>query len=79
MFDANVKIIAELKVFIAIVAENNEIKQQFCISDKDFTRTRKLPFEKIVLVIALCLAGISMHCLSSEAMGPGIKLPTAIN
>lgn len=88
MFDANVKIIAELKSFIAIVAENNEIKQQFCVSNKDFTRTRKLPFEKIVLLIArLCKKTLSieldnffeelgsmMHCSVSAFVQQRIKL-----
>lgn len=52
MFDVNVKIIAELKAFIGIVSENKAIKEKFCVSDKDFTRTRKLPFEKTALFIA---------------------------
>ena len=62
MFDVNVKIITELKAFIAIVTDNKEIKQNFSVSNKDFIRTRKLPFEKIALLIArLCKKTLSIE------------------
>ena len=60
MLDVNVKIIAELKNFITIVCSNRDILENFCVSQTDFTRTRKLPFEKLALVIArLCKKTLS--------------------
>jgi hypothetical protein len=62
MFDVNVKIIAELKNFITIVAGDRKILKEFCSSDKDFTRTRKLPFEKLALLITrLCKKTLSVE------------------
>lgn len=62
MFDVNVKIIADLKNFITIVAANREILSKFCVSDRDFIRTRKLPFDKLVLLIAkLCKKTLSIE------------------
>ena len=62
MFDVNVKIIAELKNFITIVAGDRKILKEFCSSDKDFTRTRKLPFEKLALLITrLCKKTLSIE------------------
>lgn len=52
MFDVNVKIIAELKNFIRIVAGEKEVLRKFCVGEADFTRNRKLPFEKLALLIA---------------------------
>ncbi len=46
MLDSNVKIISELKEFVAIVSTNKEFLRQFSVSAKDFIRTRKLPFKK---------------------------------
>ncbi len=51
MFEVNVKIIADLKEFIMTVAGDRELLKHFCIGDKDFIRTRKLPFGKLVLLI----------------------------
>lgn len=62
MFDVNVKIIAELKNFITIVAGNREVLKKFCVSDRDFIRTRKLPFTKLVLLITkLCKKTLSIE------------------
>src|SRR6266700_1714428 len=62
MFDVNVKIIAELRNFITIVAGDRKILKEFCSSDKDFTRTRKLPFEKLALLITrLCKKTLSIE------------------
>ena len=88
MFDVNVKIIAELKNFITIVADNREILKKFCVSDKDLTRTRKLPFERLTLLITrLCKKtlsielekffeemGCSMNCSVSAFTQQRIKL-----
>ena len=51
MFDVNVKIISELKNFIAIVAGNRPLLDKFCNKAGDFTRTRKLPFGTLSLLI----------------------------
>jgi hypothetical protein len=62
MFDVNVKILAQLKNFIMIVAGNREILDNFCVSANDFTRNRKLPFEKLVLLITrLCKKTLSIE------------------
>jgi hypothetical protein len=62
MFDVNVKIITELKNFIALVGGHRDILEKFCISDKNFVRTRKLPFEKLALLIArLCKKTLSVE------------------
>jgi hypothetical protein len=62
MFDVNIKIIAELKNFVTIVADNRAVLEKFCSSDKDFTRNRKLPFEKLTLLIArLCKKTLSIE------------------
>jgi len=62
MLDANLKIIAELKEFITIVASNREVLDKFCTSGSDFTRVRKLPFNKLVLLISkLCKKTLSIE------------------
>lgn len=62
MFDVNVKIIAELKNFITIVTGRREILKKFCVSDCDFTRNRKLPFDKLVVLITkLCKKTLSIE------------------
>jgi len=62
MFDVNVKIITELKNFITIVSGNRGMLEKFCVCDKDFIRTRKLPFARLVLLIAkLCKKTLSIE------------------
>jgi hypothetical protein len=62
MSNVKVKIILELKNFIAIVVGNREIEEKFCVSSKDFIRNRLLPFEKVVLVITkLCKKTLSIE------------------
>jgi hypothetical protein len=62
MFDVNVKIITELKNFITIVTGNREVLEKFCVSDKNFIRTRKLPFARLVLFITkLCKKTLSIE------------------
>ena len=62
MFDVNVKIITELKNFIKIVAGNREVLEKFCVSDRNFIRTRKLPFGRLVLLITkLCKKTLSIE------------------
>lgn len=79
MFEANVKIITELKDFITIVAGNREILNKFCVSDCDFTRIRKLPFEKLVLLIAkLCKKTLSIE-LENFFGEMGSSLPCSVS
>jgi hypothetical protein len=55
MLDANIKIISSLKEFLITVAENNNYKSLFRNRETDFTRRRKLSFDKLVLMIVkLC-------------------------
>ena len=62
MLDANLKIIAELKDFITMVGSDREVLNKFCTSESDFTRIRKLPFDKLVLLIAkLCKKTLSIE------------------
>ena len=62
MFEANVKIISELKGFITIVIRDKTLLQHSCISKKDFTRNRKLPFTSLVLLITkLCKKTLSIE------------------
>lgn len=62
MHDTNVKIITELKNFISIVDENRSLLNGFCVSNKNFIRTRKLPFKKLVLlIIKLCKKTLSIE------------------
>jgi len=62
MFDVNVKIISELKNFVAIVGSHREILEKFCISSHDFVRRRKIPFDKLVLLVSkLCKKTLSVE------------------
>ena len=62
MFDANVKLIQELKEFVSIVSSEDELLAHFRCSPNDFVRCRKLPFEKLVLLIAkLCKKTLSVE------------------
>jgi Transposase DDE domain len=62
MFDVNVKIINDLKNFITVVSEQRAILSKFCLGEKDFTRVRKLPFEKLaLLILKLCKKTLSIE------------------
>lgn len=62
MFDTNVKLIRELKEFVSIVSTNNDLLSHFRCSPKDFVRSRKLPFERLVLLITkLCKKTLSVE------------------
>lgn len=57
-----VKIISELKNFISLVAGNPAALDEFRCSDRAFLRARKLPFDRLVLLIAkLCKKTLSME------------------
>jgi hypothetical protein len=62
MFDVNVKIIGELKNFITIISSDRKSLSKFCSSDKDFSRSRKLPFDRLALfIIKLCKRTLSVE------------------
>ena len=62
MFDVNVKILCELKNFITIVSSSRTLLSKFSNSDKDFSRSRKLPFNSLVLfIIKLCKKTLSVE------------------
>jgi Transposase DDE domain len=62
MFDVNVKLICELKEFVSIVASDIDLLGHFRCSPKDFVRSRKLPFDRLVLLIAkLCKKTLSVE------------------
>ena len=62
MFDANVKLIQELKEFVSILSSDTDLLAHFRCSPNDFVRSRKLPFERIVLLIAkLCKKTLSVE------------------
>jgi hypothetical protein len=48
---ANLKIISDLRNFIALSSQNGELKQLFINSPKDFSRKRKLHFELVVCML----------------------------
>jgi hypothetical protein len=49
--DANIKIIDDLKNFIGECCTNGELRSLFTTSKTDFTRERKLNFERLVLLL----------------------------
>ena len=73
MFDANVKLIEELKEFVSVVSTEPEFLNHFRFSERDFIRTRKLPFDRLVFLIA----GLCKKTLSVEIEGFWDKLSQA--
>jgi hypothetical protein len=62
MLDANIKIITELKNFIALVISNNELIDKFSVAPEHFIRSRKLPFDKLVFfILKLCKKTLSIE------------------
>ena len=62
MFDVNLKILSELKNFITIVSTNRSLLSKFCNSNIDFSRSRKLPFDRLALfIIKLCKKTLSVE------------------
>lgn len=51
MVDANIKIIEELRFFLETVSKDAEFRKLIANSKDDFTRTRKLPLERLVGII----------------------------
>jgi hypothetical protein len=62
MFEINLKIISELKAFIDICIANPVVLNVFRRSEQDFTRNRKLSFQRLVLFITkLCKKTLSVE------------------
>lgn len=62
MLKANLKIISTLKEFLITVANNPEYLNLFRNTETDFTRDRKLPFEKLaMLIVRLCKKTLSVE------------------
>ena len=62
MLDANLRIISDLKEFISYVSKDRSFLNLFCVSEKDFSRNRKLPFDKLILFISkLCKKTLSIE------------------
>jgi hypothetical protein len=62
MLSANLKIISTLKEFLTTVSNQTCYKNLYKNAETDFTRTRKLPFEKLVLlIIQLCKKTLSVE------------------
>ena len=51
MVEANVRIIEELKYFLEAVSKDSSLRKLVTETEKDFTRARKLPMERIVRLI----------------------------
>jgi hypothetical protein len=57
-----IKIISELKSFVSLIARDELLLNNFRKSPEDFTRNRKLPFERLVLLIVkLCKKTLSIE------------------
>lgn len=62
MYNVNIQIISELKNFVLKVSNNRYLLQSYCNREKDFTRQRKLPFARLVLLIVkLCKKTLSVE------------------
>lgn len=62
MLEANLRIINELKLFLQMTVEDSNLLSVFSTSPGDFKRRRKLPFERLVLLIArLCKKTLSVE------------------
>ncbi len=62
MLEANLAIIKELKSFIDLVVEAPDVLSKFITTEGAFSRTRKLPFERVVFLISrLCKKTLSVE------------------
>lgn len=62
MLEANLKIISALKEFLIEVANHSEYKNIFRNAETDFTRRRKLSFEKLsLMIVRLCKKTLSVE------------------
>lgn len=49
--DANLEVISDLKTFITLSATEPDLKELFIISKNDFSRNRRLGFERLVFML----------------------------
>jgi hypothetical protein len=62
MFEANLKIISELKLFVDLIVSDQRLLGFFSTKPNSFIRNRKLPFHHLVLLISrLCKKSISVE------------------
>lgn len=62
MFNVNLKLIFELKEFVSTVSSDIDLLGHFRFSATDFIRSRKLPFDRLVLLITkLCKKTLSVE------------------
>jgi len=60
--EANLKIIEELRLFITLILQEPSVLAKFSTAPQSFIRTRKLPFDRVVLLIAkLCKKTLSVE------------------
>jgi DDE family transposase len=79
MFESNIKIISDLKSFLRDIATNRELLNYFCYSARDFIRARKLPFERLVLLITkLCKKTLSIE-LDTFFQELGTHIPCSVS
>lgn len=79
MLDANLKIISTLKSFLITVAQNKAYTNLFRTTSTAFTRKRKLPFEKLsLLIIQLCKKTLAVEIDNFfEGMNDGLSCSVA--
>lgn len=62
MFEVNLKIISELQSFLHLIGADRQLLKRFSLSNTDFTRSRKLPFERVaILIVKLCKKTLSFE------------------
>jgi hypothetical protein len=78
MVETNVRIIEELKYFLEIVSNDSTLKKFVTQSGKDFTRDRKLTFERIVgLIINMPKRSLSIEVQEFfDSLGKGLESST---
>ena len=79
MFDANLRIISDLKEFITIVVNDRKLLNYFSVTEKAFSRSRKLPFDKLVVLITkLCKKTLNIE-LETFFEEIGSKSPCSVS
>jgi hypothetical protein len=78
MVTANLKIIEELKAFLATVTKNKEFKKLITQHEDDFSRIRKLPIEHIIgIIINMPKRSLSIEIAEFfNSLGNGLKACT---
>lgn len=75
MFDVNLKIIYELRIFLDLVCSDKRLTRLFSVSEHDFTRSRKLPLGTLAILISkLCKKTLSFEL---DSFFTDLKLPNS--